>query len=101
MDFSGGEGRDLEPRSYIVKTTDGSELRCNRVHLQPLEKAPAAFGSQVANNQESLQACRDAPKPLPCPQLSSPELPQVPPQLPVPSDRSDANLPVTTKSGLP
>ena len=88
-----------EPRSYIVKTTDGTELRRNRVHLKPLEKAPATFGSQVANNQESLPAHRDAPKPLPCPQLSSPELQQVLSQSPVPSDRSDANLPVTTKSG--
>ena len=60
-----------EPQSYIVKTT---ELRCNRVHLKPLEKAPAACGSQVANNQESLPAPRDAPKPLPFPQLSPPEL---------------------------
>ena len=71
-----------EPRSYIIRTTDGSQLRRNRVQLKPLGKTPAACGDQLASNQESLPVHRDAPKPLPS-QLSSPELPQVPVQVPV------------------
>ena len=87
-----------EPRSYIIRTTDGSQLRRNRVQLKPLGKTPAACGDQLASNQESLPVHRDAPKPLPS-QLSSPELPQVPVQSSLPSELSDASLPLTTKSG--
>ena len=87
-----------EPWSYIVRTTDGSELRRNRVQLKPLGKPPAACGDQVATNQEGLPVHRDALKPLPS-QLSSPELPQVPAQSSLPSEWSDANLPLTTRSG--
>ena len=87
-----------EPRSYIIRTTDGSQLRRNRVQLKPLGKTPAACGDQLASNQESLPVHRDASKPLPS-QLSSPELPQVPVQSSLPSELSDASLPLTTRSG--
>ena len=38
-----------EPWSYNVKTTDGSELRRNRVQLKTLEKT----ASQANSNKES------------------------------------------------
>ena len=42
-----------KPRSYIVKTTGGPELRHNRVQLKPLKKTPITCGGQVVSNQES------------------------------------------------
>ena len=74
------------------------ELRCNRVQLKPLEKT----ASHVNSNKESLSTQRDlhdVSKPSAYPQLSSPELPRAASQSPVPSDQSDANLPMTTRSG--
>ena len=84
-----------EPRSYIIKTPDGSELRRNRVQLKPVDKTPPPC---EANNHDSLLADGDMPKPS-APQFSPPELPKVPVQSPVPSYQSGANLPVTTRSG--
>ena len=71
------------------------ELRCNGVQFKLLEKT----ASQVNSNKESLSTHRDLSKPLAYPQLSSPELTQAASQSPVPSDQSDANLPMTTRSG--
>ena len=44
-----------EPRSYNVKTADGSELRRNRAQLKPLEKTT----SQANSNKESPSKHRD------------------------------------------
>ena len=85
-------------RSYIVKTTGGSELRCNRVQLKPLQKIPITSGGQVITNQESTLPDSYETKPLPF-QLSSSELPQAPAQSPLPSNQSSDNLPVTTRRG--
>ena len=74
------EARELQ--SCIVKTAAGSELRDNRVQLKLLETVH-----------------RDISKPSSCPQLSSPGLPKVPAQSLPPSEQSDANLPLKTRSG--
>ena len=63
-------GEASEPRSYNVKTTDGSELRRNRVQLKTLEKT----ASQANSNKESPWTHGDLSKPSAYPQLSSPEL---------------------------
>ena len=85
-----------EPRSYIIKTTDGSELRRNRVQLRPVNKIPPPSKEQVASNHDSLLTDEDMPKPS-ASQFSSPELPKVPVQSPVPSCQNDTNLPMTTR----
>ena len=77
-----------EPRSYNVKTTDGSELRRNRVQLKPLEKT----ATQDNSNKESPSTHRNLSKASAYPQLSSPELPLATCQSSVP-----ANLFVTTR----
>ena len=87
-----------KPRSYMVKTTGGSELRHNRVQLKPLQKTPITCGGQVVSNQESTLLDSHETKPLPF-QMSSSELPQAPAQSLVPSNQSNDNLPVTTGSG--
>ena len=66
-----------EPRSYIMKTTDGSELRRNRVQLKPVNKIPPPGKEQVAINHDSLLTGEDMPNPS-TPQFSSPELPKAP-----------------------
>ena len=70
------------------------ELRYNGVQFKLLEKT----ASQVNSNKESLSTHRVLSKPSAYPQLSSPELTQAASQSPVPSDQSDANLPMTTRS---
>ena len=85
-------------RSYIVKTTGGSELICNRVRLKPLQKTPITCGGQVVSNQESTLPDSHETKSLPF-QMSSLELTQVPAQSPIPSNQSNDNLPMTTLSG--
>ena len=87
-----------ELRSYIIKTTDGSEIRRNRVQLKPINKIPPPSKEQVASNHDSLLTDEDMPKPS-ASQFSSPELPKVPVQSPVPSCQNDTNLPMTTRSG--
>ena len=90
--------KTCKPRSYIVKTTGGSELRCNRVRLKPLQKTPITCGGRVVSNQESTLTDSHETKPLPF-QMSSLELTQVPAQSLIPSNQSNDNLPVTTLSG--
>jgi len=62
-----------KPRSYIVKTTGGSELRRNKVQLKPLQKIPITCGGQVVSNQESTLPDSYEARPLPF-QMSSSEL---------------------------
>ena len=90
--------REEVPRSYIVKTADGSawaKMQWSTIIFKLLEKT----ASQVNSNKESLSTHRDLSKPSAYPQLSSPELTKAASQSPVPSDQSDANLPMTTRSG--
>ena len=87
-----------EPRSYIIKTTDGFELRRNRVQLKPVNKILPPCKEQVASNHDSLPTDEDMPKPL-TPQFSPPELPKVSAQSPVPFCQNDTNLPMTTRTG--
>ena len=67
-----------EPRSYIIKTTDGSELRRNRVQLKPVNKIPPPRKEQVASNHDSLRTDEDMPKPS-APQFSPPYYRKWPP----------------------
>ena len=87
-----------EPRSYIIKTKDGSELRHNRVQLKPVNKILPPCKEQVPSNHDSLPTDEDMPKPS-TPQFSPPELPKVPTMSPVPFCQNDTNLPMTTRSG--
>ena len=87
-----------EPRSYIIRTTDGSELRRNRVQLKPVNKIPPTGKEQVVSSHDSLLTDEDMPKSS-APQFSLPELPKAPVQSPVPSCQNDTNLPMTTRSG--
>ncbi|PFX17897.1 Retrovirus-related Pol polyprotein from transposon 17.6 [Stylophora pistillata] len=89
-----------KPRSYIVKTTSGSELRGNRVQLKPLpfQKTPTTCGEQVISNQESTLPDSHETKPLPL-QTSSSELPKAPAKSTLPSNQGSNKLPRTTRSG--
>ncbi|XP_022797031.1 uncharacterized protein K02A2.6-like [Stylophora pistillata] len=89
-----------KPRSYIVKTASGSELRRNRVQLKPLpfQKTPTTCGEQVISNQESTLPDSHETKPLPL-QTSSSELPQALAKSPLPSNQDSDKLPRTTRSG--
>ena len=95
------KNRDLDSRpvthgpSLLGQLMGLHELRCNGVQFKLLEKTV----SQVNSNKESLSTHRDLSKPSAYPQLSSPELTKAASQSPVPSDQSDANLPMTTRSG--
>ena len=59
-----------KPRTYIVKTTGGPELRHNRIQLKPRQKTPITCGGQVVSNQESTLPDSHETKPLPF-QMSS------------------------------
>ena len=87
-----------EPRSYIIKTADGSELRRNRVQLKPVSKLPPLCTEQVASDHDSLPTDENMPKPS-APQSSPPKLLKVPIQSPVPPCQDGTNLPMTTRSG--
>ena len=79
-----------EPRSYIVKTTDGSELKCHRVYsAEAFKKEKKINGRRwklVDSNKESLSTQRGILKRSVYLQLSSPESPRAPAELcaPVP-----------------
>ena len=86
-----------QPRSYVVKTAGGSELRRNRVQLK-------LSGERVPTSDEQLENNRDTssyqpPTPMVTPhKVLSPEPPQTPHKPAQPTEKSDGP-PMTTRSG--
>ena len=85
------------PRSYVVKTAGGSELRRNRVQLK-------LSGERVPISEEQLENIRDTSSyqhttPMATPhQALSPQPPQTPHEPAQPTEKSDGP-PMTTTSG--
>jgi len=85
-----------QPRSYIVETNSGSELRRNRIQLKPSGQVAPSLEGQLLSNQDNPPQ-PSAPT-FTSHQVPSPGLPQTP-QKPATVGEGSAGQHLTTRSG--
>ena len=86
-----------QPRSYVVKTAGGSELKRNRVQLKLSGERVSTSEEQLENNRDTSSYQPTTPMATPHEVLSS-EPPQTPHKPAQPTEKSNG-LPLTTRSG--